>query len=282
MNILTFDLEEWFHCDFISDSSTWRGYETRIHASTDRILNLLDERQLKGTFFILGWVAEHYPEVVRAIHERGHELGCHSYAHDLVHRMRPEDFYSDTERSLKTTEDVIGEKIVLYRAPGFSITEQTPWAFETLHRLGITIDCSIFPAQHDYGGFPNFGESGPARIRFQGMEMKEFPMNTRSLYGRNLVFSGGGFFRLFPYPLIRKWTRESGYTMSYFHPRDFDHGQPMLPQLPLMRKFKSYYGLKGAFGKFEKWVDEFEPISLLEADRQINWAQSKVIELGDV
>jgi len=279
MNILTFDIEEWFHCDFISDRNTWRGYESRIYASTNRILNLLDEQQLKGTFFILGWVAEHYPEVVKTIHQRGHEIGCHSYYHDLAYRMSLEDFYTDTERALKTIEDVIGEKIVLYRAPGFSITEQIPWAFDVLLRLGVTIDCSVFPAQHDYGGFPDFGENGPARIQFRGMELKEFPMNTRILFGKNMVFSGGGFFRLFPYPLIRKWTCASGYTMSYFHPRDFDYEQPMLPQLSIIRKFKSYYGLKGAFGKFEKWVNDFNPISLLAADRQVNWEQTKVIIL---
>ena len=113
----------------------------------------------KGTFFILGWVAEHYPEVVRKIHAQGHEIGCHSFYHDLVHRMRPADFYADTERAIKTTEDIIGEKVVLYRAPAFSVNENTPWAFETLIKLGIKIDCSIFPAKHDYGGFPNFGES---------------------------------------------------------------------------------------------------------------------------
>lgn len=282
MNILTFDIEEWFHCDFISDSSSWSRYESRIHAATDRILQSLDDRQLTGTFFILGWVSEHYPEVVKAIHAQGHEIGCHSFYHDLVHRMRPEDFYADTERSLKTTEDLIGEKLVLYRAPAFSINENTPWAFETLHQLGIEIDCSIFPARHDYGGFPHFGESAPARIRYKGMELKEFPMNTRQIFNRNLVFSGGGFFRLFPYPLIRKWTSESAYTMSYFHPRDFDHGQPMLPQLPLMRKFKSYYGLKGAFGKFEKWMDEFETMSLLQANRRVNWNETKVVVVGDV
>jgi len=280
MNILTFDIEEWFHCDVISDNSSWSQYETRIHAATDRILLALEDKKRKGTFFILGWVAEHYPEVVRKIHAQGHEIGCHSFYHDLVHRMHPEDFYADTERSLKTTEDIIGEKVVLYRAPAFSINEKTPWAFETLMKLGIEIDCSVFPAQHDYGGFPNFGESAPAKIRYQGMELKEFPMNTRNLFNRNLVFSGGGFFRLFPYPLIRKWTAESNYTMSYFHPRDFDHGQPVLPHLPLMRKFKSYYGLKDAFGKFEQWITDFETMSLLEADRQINWEEAKVVELG--
>ncbi len=279
MNILTFDIEDWFHCDFISDNSTWSKYETRIHESTNRILQLLDSKNIKGTFFILGWISENYPEVVKAIYTNGHEIGCHSLNHNLVHQMKPNEFLNDTQKSLHSIEDIIGEKVKLYRAPGFSITEKTPWAFEILHQLGIEIDCSVFPADHDYGGFLDFGESAPARIRYNGIEMKEFPMNTHEMFNRNVVFSGGGFFRFFPYHFIKKWTMDSNYVMSYFHPRDFDDEQPMLPQLPLMRKLKSYYGLKGAFIKFDKWIDDFKPISLLEADGIINWEKTKIVSL---
>ncbi len=279
MNILTFDIEDWFHCDFISDNSTWKNYETRIFKSTDRILQLLDRKNTKGTFFILGWIASNHPEVVKTIHKHGHEIGCHSSMHNLVHRMNPDTFLKDTETSIKTIEAIIGEKITIYRAPGFSITEKTPWAFEILHSLGIEVDCSVFPAKHDYGGFPDFGESKPARIRYNGIEMKEFPMNTHKIFNRNIVFSGGGFFRLFPYSLIKRWTCESQYVMSYFHPRDFDHSQPMLPQLPLIRKFKSYYGLKGAFKKFEQWLTDFEALSLRQANDTMDWQKTKIISL---
>lgn len=279
MTILTFDIEEWFHCDFISSNITWKQYEVRIHEATDKILDLLNEKKRKATFLILGWIAENYPEVVKTIHEQKHEIGSHSYYHCLVHKMNPEDFFRDTERSVKTIEDIIGDKVIIYRAPGFSITEKNPWAFEILQRAGIKIDCSVFPAHHDYGGFPCFGKNEPARILYNGSEIKEFPINIHRVFNHNFVFSGGGFFRLFPFPLIEKWSKSSPYIMSYFHPRDFDYLQPVLPQLPLIRKFKSYYGLKGAFGKFEKWLNEFETISLLEADQQINWGLSKVISL---
>lgn len=279
MNILSFDIEDWFHCDFISDRNTWSNYKTRIHPSTERILQLLEQKNLTGTFFILGWIADKYPEVVKAIHDRGHEIGCHSYFHDLVHKMKPQEFYQDTSRSIKTIENITGEKVSLYRAPGFSITESTPWAFEILHELGIEIDCSVFPAKHDYGGFPNYGESQPTWIKFNGIKMKEFPMSTYKKFNNNVVFSGGGFFRLFPYPVIKKWTGQSSYVMTYFHPRDFDYGQPMLPHLPLIRKFKSYYGLKGSFRKFEKWLNDFDTMSLLQADKKINWEEAKIISL---
>jgi polysaccharide deacetylase family protein (PEP-CTERM system associated) len=279
MNILTFDIEDWFHCDFISDNSTWSKYETRIHESTNRILQLLEFKNIKGTFFILGWIAENYPEVVKEIHKKGHEIGCHSSSHNLVHQMNPHDFFSDTEKSIKSIEDIIGLKINLYRAPGFSITQKTPWAFEILHQLGIEIDCSVFPAEHDYGGFSGFGESAPTRIQYKGIEIKEFPMNTHAIFNRNIVFSGGGFFRFFPYYFIKKWTADSEYVMSYFHPRDFDSEQPMLPQLPLMRKLKSYYGLKESFKKFDRWIDDFRPMSLLQANDIINWDETKIVSL---
>lgn len=279
MNILTFDIEEWFHCDFISDHETWSKYETRIHQSTDKILDLLDKKQRKGTFFVLGWIAKEYPEVIKSIHEKGHEIACHSMYHKLVHQMSPVEFKNDVQNALNIIEDTIGEKVKIYRAPGFSITKNTPWAFEILNQLGIEIDCSVFPAKHDYGGFPDFGKSEPTRFQYNGIEIKEFPMNIHSFLSKNIVFSGGGFFRLFPYSLIRKWTQEADYVMSYFHPRDFDAGQPMLPQLPLMRKFKSYYGLKGSFTKFEKWIANFETLSLLEANKQIDWEQTKIISL---
>lgn len=160
-----------------------------------------------------------------------------------------------------------------------SITEKIPWAFEILHELGIESDSSAFLAKHDYGGFPNYGESKPTWIRFNGIKIKGFPMNTYKKFHNDVIFSGGEFFRLFPYAIIKKWTEESPYVMSYFQPRDFDCGQPMLPQLPLMRKFKSYYGLKGSFLKFEKWLNDFETVSLLQADEKINWEEAKIISL---
>ncbi|MEO8172287.1 MAG: polysaccharide deacetylase family protein [Sediminibacterium sp.] len=277
MNILTFDIEEWFHCDFISDKDTWKNYETRIHGGVDVILQHLSDNNLKGTFFILGWIAERYPEVVKKIAKDGHEIAGHSYYHELVHRMKPKEFFEDTDKTLKILQDITGEKVVIYRAPAFSITEETPWAFDVLAELGIEYDCSIFPSAHDYGGFPSFGESKPTLINVNGVLIKEFPMNTVKLFNKAIVFSGGGFFRLFPYWLIKKWTAESSYVMSYIHPRDFDHMQPMLPQLPLMRKFKSYYGLKGSLEKYRKWTRNFETQSLLEASELVDWTNARTI-----
>ena len=279
MNILTFDIEEWFHCDFISDSSGWMNYETRIYKSVDLILDHLAEKKLKGTFLILGWIAERYPDVVRKIYEMGHEVGCHSYCHNLVHKMTRSEFYNDTEKAIKIIEDVTGQKIIIYRAPAFSITEKTPWAFEVLAELGIEYDCSVFPSAHDYGGFPSFGEGKPTLINVNGVQIKEFPMNTMLVFNMGIVFSGGGFFRFFPYTLIKKWTQDSSYVMSYIHPRDFDFEQPILKHLPLIRKLKSYYGLKGSLKKYKQWTAEFKTHSLLEASELVDWKNVRIISL---
>lgn len=275
INILTFDIEEWFHCDFISGTKNWNNYEIRIHNNTDFILDTLEKFERKATFFILGWVAEKYPEIVKKIFDKGHEIGCHSMRHELVHRFNPQQFKEDTQNALNVIEQVIGEKVIMYRAPAFSITKETSWAFEILHELGITHDASVFPAKHDYGGFPSFGNSNPSIIKTNGVLIKEFPMNVHKIYNKSIVFSGGGFFRLFPYYLIKKWTNESSYVMTYFHPRDFDKDQPMLQHLPLMRKFKSYYGLKHSGAKFDKFISDFSTTSILEISSNYNWDMAK-------
>lgn len=279
MNILSFDIEEWFHCDFISHKNTWDNYEVRIYKSVDLILQHMADKKLKGTFFILGWIAEKYPEIVKKIFALGHEIAAHSYYHELVHIMTRDEFYDDTRKVLDKIQDITGEKVIIYRAPAFSITEKTLWAFEVLAELGIEYDCSIFPSNHDYGGFPSFGQSQPAIINVNGIHIKEFPINTIKILNKDIVFSGGGFFRLFPYFLIKKWTNASPYVMSYIHPRDFDHGQPMLPQLPLIRKFKSYYGLNRSYKKYQKWTNDFKTYSLLDASKLIDWSKVKIISL---
>ena len=282
MNIITYDIEEWFHCDFISGNEGWDNYEVRIHKNTDVVLETMNKYNRKGTFFILGWIADKYPEVVKKIHSEGHELACHSMYHELVHTLTPQKFKEDTQKALSIIEDIVGEKIFMYRAPGFSITEATPWAFDILAELGITYDASVFPAAHDYGGFPSFGVPEPAKIITNGAVIKEFPMNIQQVYGKSIVFSGGGFFRFFPYRYIKKWTKESSYVMGYHHPRDFDANQPVLQHLPMMRKFKSYYGVKGAHKKFEQWLSDFETMSILEASALIDWNKAKSINIHEL
>jgi peptidoglycan-N-acetylglucosamine deacetylase len=278
MNILTFDIEDWYNCDFLTQDFNWDKYEVRLYEGIDRILSALDSAQLKGSFFCLGWVAEKHPEIIRRIHAEGHHIGCHSYQHELAFRFDKEDFRQDTDKSRKLLEDITGTNVNAFRAPGFSITENNSWALEVLSELGFEYDCSIFPAAHDYGGYPSFGKAEPVIFKLpNGAELKEFPINFHSMMGRNLVFSGGGFFRLFPYHLIHKWGKSSSYLMTYFHTRDFDPEQPMIESLPLMRKFKSYVGLKHSYAKFQHLLRDFNFVDVESADKLVDWTNARRI-----
>jgi len=280
VNILTFDIEDWYNCDFITPDFNWDKYEVRIYEGVDRILEELAKRNLKGTFFCLGWIAEKHPKVIQKIHQQGHHIGCHSYQHELSFRFDRKGFMQDTEHAKKLIEDLVGEEINAFRAPGFSITKSNIWALEVLSELGFQYDCSLFPATHDYGGFPDYGKVEPTLLKLKnGATLKEFPVNIHQMLGKDIVFSGGGFFRLFPYWLIKKWGKQSPYLMTYFHPRDFDPKQPMIKSLPLMRKFKSYVGLKDAFSKFQHLLNDFEFINIKEADALIDWNKTRIINL---
>jgi len=278
MNILTFDIEDWYNCDFISGDFNWDRYEVRIYEGVERILKELSDRKQKGTFFCLGWIAENHPSIIKRIADEGHHIGCHSYQHELATRFTPLQFKEDTYKSKCLIENVIRKPIDAFRAPGFSITENNTWAFEILSELGFEYDCSAFPSHHDYGGMPNYGKGEPAIISINGCTIKEFPITIHKIAGRRLVFSGGGFFRLFPYSLIKSWSKQSDYLMTYFHPRDFDPDQPMIEYLPMMRKFKSYVGLKSSFKKFQRYLDDFDFVNVEEADKRIDWVRVKTIQ----
>ena len=282
MNILTFDIEEWFHIldnDSTKTEKNWINYESRIHQNMEKIFELLETTNTKASFFVLGWIAEKYPEIVRSISDKGYEIGSHTTMHQLVYQQDRNQFQTDVERSIKSLEDISGEKVKMFRAPGFSITEQNKWAFEVLYELGIEIDSSIFPAKRAHGGFPNYGTSEPSILEYNGIQLKEFPINTHTVFNKSVIFSGGGYFRLCPYKLIKYWTQKSDYVMSYFHPRDFDPDQPMIQGLSPQRKFKSYVGLKPSKNKLDTWLTDFEFIDIYTANNLINWEKAKIIQL---
>jgi polysaccharide deacetylase family protein (PEP-CTERM system associated) len=284
MNILTFDVEDWFH--ILDNPSTkgekqWNQLESRIHQNMDRILALLEKHDQKATFFSIGWVARKYPEILQKIDSFGYEIASHSDMHQLAYEFNREEFRQDLERSVKSIEDVVGKKVRAYRAPGFSLMQQNKWVFEELVENGIEMDCSVFPAKRAHGGFEEFGYAEPAYIEIDGARIKEFPINIYPVLGRNIIFSGGGYFRLVPYALMKYFMNHSRYVMTYLHPRDFDAGQPMIEGLSAVRKFKSYVGLKSSYAKLEKLIEEFPFLSLDEADRQIEWPNVKKIILHD-
>lgn len=283
MNILTFDVEDWFHLldhPKTEHVSSWGKFESRICGNLDRILDHLDSREQKATFFCLGWIAEQYPELIRKIDAHGHEIGSHSYGHQLAYKQTAVEFRDDLRRSMCLIADITGKTLNKYRAPGFSLTQQSVWLLRVLVEEGIETDCSVFPTSRGHGGLRGFS-SAPAVIRTSSGPLKELPINLFSIPALGgLVFSGGGYFRLLPWWLVRRLVSSSPYVMTYFHPRDFDPGQPVLNGLSPYRKFKSYYGLGGAFKKLEMLIDEFDFVDVDTAVSAIDWSNVPVIEVS--
>ena len=253
MNILTIDLEDWFHIldnYETANPNAWNEFEPRVEKTTIRLLDLLDFHKVKATFFILGWIAQNYPELVQEVANRGHEIACHSHNHQLVYTQSPGEFERDLVIATETIEQVSGIRPFAYRAPGFSVTAKTPWVFDILARNGYKIDCSIFPASRAHGGLPKFPARGPCEIILEhSASIIALPISFYDAKLFKFVFSGGGYFRILPRFMFPHLFNSSDYIMTYFHPRDFDPDQPMVPGLSMKRKFKSYIGLKSAENK---------------------------------
>lgn len=283
MKILTFDIEDWFHIihkypEDILDK--WDNYEVRIHKGMDKIFQVLSDHDVKATFFVVGYIARKHPEIIKRIHDLGFEVAAHSDLHKAAYKQSREEFKLDLSDCMNSIENITGEKVISYRAPGFSIKKENVWAFEVLNELGIEYDASIFPAKRDDGGFDDFELATPSIIKYNGMSIKEFPMSIDTFMGRKFVASGGGYFRFFPYRLIRKLLNDADYTMTYFHPRDFDPSQPMLDGLSLKRKFKSYYNLSTSYAKLRQLVYDFDFIDLREAAKIVDWNNVPIIDLS--
>ena len=283
MNILTIDVEEWFHLldnDSTRSEIQWQKYEVRIYKNMERIFRILEDTNTQATFFIIGWIAKNYPDIVKDITAK-YQIGSHTMNHQLVWQQSIKEFKEDVSSSVKLLEDISGKKVEAFRAPGFSIRESEAWAFEVLHDLGIRIDCSVFPSHHAHGGMPTYSVHGPSIICTGGIEIKEFPITYKEILGKHIIFSGGGYFRFFPYWLINKWSRESnGYLLSYIHPRDMDYEQPVIEELSLLRRFKSYCGLKNAEGKLRQWLTDFQFTDLATAENMVDWDKVEKLEIA--
>lgn len=271
MKIMTFDIEDWYCHDVKTDKLIWEEQEVRIYEGVENILSALEQNSVTATFFCLGWLAEKHPDVIRMIADAGHQVGCHSYMHELATKLTPEKFRENTYRAKAALEDLVGKPVELYRAPAFSITEDNLFAFETLVELGFTTDCSVFPARRDDGGMPSYKFGEPGILEHNGMQLKEFPIHPYKLFGKRIVYSGGGYFRLFPYWMIKMLTKKQDYVMSYLHPSDFDPDQPKMNHLPAWNRWKNGVGLKGAYDKFCKYLRDFDFISVEDADKLIDW-----------
>lgn len=230
--ILSVDVEDYFHVEAfadIIDRTAWDGYPRRVDDNTRRLLDLFDQARVKATFFILGWVAERHPDLVREIVRRGHEPACHSYWHRPIFKLSPDEFRDDTFRAKQVIEQASGAAVYGYRAPSFSVTTRSLWALDVLAELDFHYDSSIFPIRHDVYGIPE-----APRHPFRASRLVEFPMTTFRLFGRsNLPVGGGGYLRIFPFwytrmGVARAW-KEGLPLITYIHPWEVDPDQPRLP-----------------------------------------------------
>ena len=261
LNAMTVDVEDFFHVsafESIISPEQWQDYQPRVDTNTRRLLDLFAEKNIKSTFFVLGWVAERYPELIKEIHRQGHEIASHGYAHRRASEQTREQFREDVVRSQNHLQDLLGEKLTGYRAPSFSIGYNNEWAFEVLAELGFQYSSSTYPVKHDLYGTPDWPRF--AYLRPEGIV--EIPIPTLKLFGRQTPIGGGGYFRLYPYALtkslVNKYIAKEHQPYSfYFHPWEIDAEQPRLNNAPLKSRFRHYINLDSTYGKLERLLSDF-------------------------
>jgi polysaccharide deacetylase family protein (PEP-CTERM system associated) len=275
MNALTVDLEDWFqvsNVEHIIPREAWGECTPRLAESTRRLLALLDRAGVKATFFVLGWNAARFPEVVREVVEAGHEIGSHGYAHQLVYEQSPEQLAQDLAQATEVIGEVTGVRPRCYRAPSFSITPRCPWAFEVVQEAGFAVDASVFPIFHERYGYQQAPRL-PHRVAMNGgAGLVEVPPSTIRLAGRNFPFAGGAYFRILPYAVTKafcRWLTAHGEPLVfYLHPWELDPGIPRFRLSPF-RQLRSYVNLHRAEGRLERLLHAFRfgPLSAMLAER---------------
>jgi polysaccharide deacetylase family protein (PEP-CTERM system associated) len=259
-NVFSIDVEDWFCVQNLSAvirREEWDRCESRVERNTLRLLDLLSHRNVEGTFFVLGWVAERFPDLVREIERRGHEIATHGYSHRLLTSLQPEEFRADLDRSLEVLARCSSRPVRGFRAPSFSVTRRTWWAVEILRSRGIQYDSSIFPiAFHPDYGIPD-APLHPHRLQ-EGLY--ELPMSCAEVFGRKVPCSGGGYFRLFPYAatraLMRRCNRQGRPIIFYLHPWEVDPDQPRV-NLPAIKRFRHYTNLDQTADRLERLLEDF-------------------------
>jgi len=263
VNALSVDVEDYFHAEafrHIVDPSDWDSMDQRVEPNTRRLLELLNGFGVKGTFFVLGWVAERRPGLVSDIHAGGHEVGIHGYDHRPITAMTPARFREDLRRAKGIVEDATGHAVLGYRAPTYSVVKDTLWALDVMIEEGLRYDSSIFPIVHDRYGIPD-AERFPWIEERDGDRLVEFPISTIRLLGRNLPFVGGGYLRLLPMSYVR-WGmrrvtgRERRPALVYVHPWEIDPDQPVL-DVGRLARIRHYGGLARVEHRLRRLLREF-------------------------
>jgi polysaccharide deacetylase family protein (PEP-CTERM system associated) len=262
VNALTVDLEDYFHVTAFERRIArhqWDQFPSRVEANTQRLLDIFARHQVHATFFVLGWIAERFPALIRAIADAGHEIACHSYWHRLVYQLTPDEFRADLREARAVIEDAVGESVVAFRAPSWSITRDSLWALDILAEEGFHYDSSIFPIFHDRYGIPN-ARRQPHRLNGAGAGLWEFPGSVVRAFRINLPVSGGGYFRLYPVSwsarFLRRINQKHGEPfMFYIHPWELDPDQPRV--CSPWRAWRHYVNLSTTASKLEYLLQRF-------------------------
>jgi polysaccharide deacetylase family protein (PEP-CTERM system associated) len=278
LNALTIDIEDYFQVTAFErrvKREDWDRYPLRVVENTSRLLGILDEYDVKATFFVLGWVAERCPFLVKEIDARGHEVACHGYDHRRVCTQARHEFRSDIRKSKALLENIIGSAVRGYRAPSYSISMDSLWAYDELTSAGFRYDSSVFPVRHDLYGIPDWprhpftvskgadGKWRPVSADGAGGEqMREIPITTLPLGGKGIPIAGGGYFRFFPYLFTRwglRWINntERRPFVFYLHPWELDPGQPRINGAGAKSRFRHYLNLHRTEARFRRMLSEF-------------------------
>jgi polysaccharide deacetylase family protein (PEP-CTERM system associated) len=262
VNGLSVDVEEYFQVAAFNRQigrDDWEHYPSRVHEATSRVLDLFARQRARATFFVLGWIAERHPALIRRIVADGHELASHGYDHTQVFHFDPAGFRADVLRTKAILEDIGGTRVIGYRAPSYSIDHRNLWALDVLQETGHDYSSSIYPIRHDLYGMP---DAPRFAFRFRADGLLELPVTTVRLGDRNLPCGGGGFFRLLPYPLFRSALRRVNRLdcqpgIFYFHPWEVDPGQPRVANAPLKSRFRHYVNLSTMERRLEQLLGDF-------------------------
>lgn len=265
VHAMTVDVEDYFHVSALAKvikPTDWESWPSTVERNTRTLLDLFDEANIKATFFVLGWVADRYRELIREINSRGHEIASHGYSHQLVYKQTPDEFRAETARSKQLLEDLIQRPVQGYRAASYSITRQSLWAIDILAELGFTWDSSIFPVYHDRYGIPD-SPTTPYRLQTaNGATLLEFPLTTARLGGYSMPAAGGGYFRLYPYALSRALFRRATQdntvpAIFYLHPWEIDPEQPRVAGAGLLSTFRHYNNLHRCLPRLRGMLRDF-------------------------
>ena len=279
-NILTFDIEDWYHANYDHvnlDES--RGKGSHFKANVENLLQLCRDTESKATFFVLGSIGEDYPDVVRAIASEGHDVACHGYSHQLAYQQTIGEFKADVKKSVDILEKLTGTSIIGYRAPSWSIVEKNFHYLEVLEELGMKYDASIFPVKTFLYGIPTAPtEIHKPKVNGRELNLYEVPMSVMSLWGKNMGYSGGFYFRFFPKWLIksaiRSANRQRQSSIIYLHPREIDATEQRL-SLPYKESFIQYYNIQGTKDKLQDIMRSFSFTSIAEHLKYVRKTEMK-------